>query len=355
MAGEYMKINDKTKRILVIAGVTLVVYLGMKYMLPIVAPFLLAYAICEMFWPMIRFLNRKTRISKGILGGILVLLMSLGIIALLWWGGKSLIGQVKYLAENSDEMLDTAYKYLELICSRLDSVFHCKSGKVMEYIQIIFNRFGNVIKEKMMDILSYAVPAVKTAAAWLVALLIGLISAVILIKYKEKMVKEINQSYFAYELKVLVRQVFQVAGCFLKTQGIIMGLIWVICSVGSFLLHFRHVILLGFIIAFLDALPILGSGTVLVPWAVFQFAMGRYGIGIGLLVVWGLCTVTREFLEPKLMGSRFDVNPFYMIMATFIGMELFGLPGIILGPLAIVMIREILRLIYKKEVEHPEL
>ena len=66
------------------------------------------------------------------------------------------------------------------------------------------------------------------------------------------------------------------------------------------------------------------------------------------LVVWGLCAVTREFLEPKLMGSRFDVNPFYMIMATFIGMELFGLLGIILGPLAIVMIREILRLIYKK-------
>ena len=64
-----------------------------------------------------------------------------------------------------------------------------------------------------------------------------------------------------------------------------MGLIWVICSAGSFLLHFRHGILIGFIIAFLDALPILGSGTVLVPWAVFQFAVGRYGSGIGLLVV----------------------------------------------------------------------
>ena len=86
-------------------------------------------------------------------------------------------------------MLDTAYKYLELICGRLDSVFHCKSGKVMEYIQFVFNRFGDVLKEKMMDILSYAVPAVKTAATWLVGLLIGLISAVILIKYKEKLVR----------------------------------------------------------------------------------------------------------------------------------------------------------------------
>ena len=355
MAGEYMKINNKTKRILVIAGVALVVYLAMKYMLPIVAPFLLAYAICEIFWPAVRFLNRKTRISKGILGGILVLLLSLAILALMWWGGKSLLAQGQYLAKNSDHILNTAYEYLEMICGRLDKVFHCKSGKVMEYIQMIFNRFGDVLKEKMMDIFSYAVPAVKTLAAWLVTLLIGLISAVILIKNKEKIVKEINQSYFAYELKVLVGQVFQVAGCFLKTQAMIMGLIWIICSVGLFLLHFKHSALIGFIIAFLDALPVLGSGTVLMPWAVALFALGNYGSGIGLLVIWGLCTVTREFLEPKLMGNRFDINPFYMIMATFIGMELFGLLGIILGPLAVVMIREILHLIYKKDSEQLEL
>ena len=118
-----------------------------------------------------------------------MLLLSLGIIALLWWGGKSLIGQVKYLAENSDEMLDTAYKYLELICGRLDSGFPLQIRQGYGIYPGRFQPFWRCIKGKMMDILSYAVPAVKTAATWLVGLLIGLISAVILIKYKEKMVK----------------------------------------------------------------------------------------------------------------------------------------------------------------------
>ena len=115
------------------------------------------------------------------------------------------------------------------------------------------------------------------------------------------------------------------------------------CSIGLKLAGSEYAVLTGIVIALLDALPVIGSGTILIPWAIIDIFIGNYKAALILAVVYALCAALREVLEAKLMGNSMGVNEFYMLAATFIGMNLFGLWGIILGPVGLVHILELLR------------
>ena len=99
--------------------------------------------------------------------------------------------------------------------------------------------------------------------------------------------------------------------------------------------------MLGIGVAVFDAFPVLGSGLILVPWAVVCLLKGAYVQVAVLLVMYLLCLLVREGLEPKLLGNRIGIPPLYTLMAVYVGVELFGLWGVILGPFGLVIIRAV--------------
>jgi predicted PurR-regulated permease PerM len=101
-------------------------------------------------------------------------------------------------------------------------------------------------------------------------------------------------------------------------------------------------LLLGIGVAIFDAFPVLGSGLVLVPWAIIGLLKGNYVQAVILAVMYVLCLLVREGLEPKLLGNRIGIPPLYTLMAVYVGVELFGLWGVILGPFGLVIIRAVL-------------
>ena len=138
-------------------------------------------------------------------------------------------------------------------------------------------------------------------------------------------------------------RVCEVTVGFFKCQAIIILVNAVVLSIGLRFMGNTYGILIGCALAFLDALPVIGSGTVLLPWAVFSLLMEQYKNAVVLLVLYGICTIIREVLEPRLMGDKLGINEFYMLMATFMGITLFGVWGIFLGPVGMIMILEILK------------
>ena len=133
-----------------------------------------------------------------------------------------------------------------------------------------------------------------------------------------------------------------------------MTLVALICGAGLILLKNPYAILVAVIIAFMDALPLIGSGTILIPWAVTYLLSGEYYKAVVIIILYAFCALIREILEARLMGSKLGVNEFYILMATFVGMTLFGLWGIILGPLGLVLIIEILNQIDDLKGEQSE-
>ena len=130
---------------------------------------------------------------------------------------------------------------------------------------------------------------------------------------------------------------------YVKTQVILILLVSITCSLGLFLIKNPYAVLFGAAIAIFDAFPVLGSGLVLIPWAVFSFIRGDAFAGAVLLTLFGVCQFMREYLEPKLLGGKMGIRPIQSLMAVYIGYELFGILGRFLGPFGLVLIKSLWR------------
>jgi predicted PurR-regulated permease PerM len=128
---------------------------------------------------------------------------------------------------------------------------------------------------------------------------------------------------------------------FLKAQIIILAVVGIICIIGLLLTKTKNAIGMGLVIGLLDTLPFIGTSIVFIPWAIIEFIRGNYYIGVILIITYLVCALARELLEPKLMSKKMGVLPIAMIMAIYLGVKLFGLIGVLLGPVGLLMIIEL--------------
>ncbi len=113
--------------------------------------------------------------------------------------------------------------------------------------------------------------------------------------------------------------------------------------VGLLLLKQRYAFLLALLIALVDILPVLGAGAILIPWAVVLLLLRRYSVGFGLLILYGVITIVRQIAEPHALGSHLGLHPLVSLLSMFTGFQLFGIPGMLLGPGAAMLVREYFR------------
>ena len=168
---------------------------------------------------------------------------------------------------------------------------------------------------------------------------------------KEKEEKEQPILHFLEKEWKEVRRELSGAGiAYVKTQAILIFLVSITCSIGLALLKNPYAMLFGVAIGIFDAFPVLGSGLILVPWAVISFIRGNIFAGAVLLTLYGICQFIREYLEPKLLGGKMGIRPIQSLMAVYVGYELFGVLGLFLGPFGLVMIKSLWRVSGTQEV-----
>lgn len=153
-----------------------------------------------------------------------------------------------------------------------------------------------------------------------------------------------DNSIFRHEFALLGGRLSMVGSAWLKTQGSIMFLTMCICTAGLFLMGNQYSLLLGIGIGLLDALPIFGTGTVLIPWALFRLVNGDWLYGIGLFVIYIICYFLRQVMEAKIMADKVGLTPLETLISMYVGLQLFGLLGFILGPIGLLIIEDLVEL-----------
>ncbi len=340
---EKVFLQDKYVKIYKIIGVTAGVYLAFRYALPLFAPFVAAYLLAGAVRPVVIFLKRKLHIPMSV-GGALVLCL---LVAVLGTGviflGKLLVEQIARLVENYGGYRDAAMGAAERFCSRVDGWFSLKAGTVEEMMHTGFARMEKTVDEEILPRLSkQSVEALGSFAYGAAGVIIAFVAAVLLLGEKEKYAKGYRRSPFYAEAKQVLGRLSEAGVAYLKTQCILMLLVGLVCTVGFLFVKREYALLLGIGVAVFDAFPVLGSGLILVPWAVVCLLQGNYVSMAILIVMYLLCLVIREGLEPKLLGNRIGIPPLYTLMAVYVGVELFGFWGVILGPFGLVIIRAVL-------------
>lgn len=144
-------------------------------------------------------------------------------------------------------------------------------------------------------------------------------------------------------LSIIIKDTFGGLKGYFKSRLIIMLIVFGMLSIGLTIIESPLPYFMAFIIAILDILPLLGAGIVMIPWGIISYIWGNKDLGIGLLVLYVIVTIAKQFIEPKVLGDQIGIRPLYTFVATIVGSLIFGPLGLILGPILAVVINSIIK------------
>ncbi len=333
--------REKQRKLIVYVLTTAAVYLAFKYLLPLFLPFVAAYAIACVLTPPVRFLYGKVKLPLCVscFVGITGLL---GMLSFAFWKiGKTLWRQGMRLLNNLPGYEEKIIKGLGGMCEKADGILGREAGTVKEIIMKEDGLFDSACRKAVESAAGITIDIAEIIAIVAGVVLIILVSAILILYdgIRKKSVGEIAEGSESRSIMLVKKGISEAGAAYLKTQLILMGITSVVCSVGLAIMGNSYALLAGLGIGFLDALPVLGSGFVFVPWVLISFFNGRVKDGFILLITYGVCQLIREFLEPKLLGDKIGVKPVYTVMAMYVGLKLFGFFGFILGPVGLIIIK----------------
>ncbi len=336
--------NNKMKLLFIVIVTVTVVYIGFEYVLPLFAPFIVAYLIASALLPLVRLLNSKIRLPK-LFGGIITLgVIGSGIGYGSFYLMDILIKQIVNLLKNMPIYLAMLSGYLDKFCESCDKILGVKLGSMQSFIYSNFDGILVVIKDKIIPVITTRSLNLLIAIIGFVGiLLIMLVSILLLIKDEEQYKSSMKESVFYQDIHIVTSKLSEMGIAYLRTQGIMMLLISAVCTVGMLLIRNKYALIIGMAIGIFDAFPILGSGLILVPWGIAALFNQDFYTAAILLTVYAGCQMIRQFLEPRLLGNRIGIKPVYTLMAMYVGVRVFGFAGFILGPVGLVIITTVVK------------
>ncbi len=341
--------QEQYKKLVRLAVIVGIVYLGFRFLLPLFFPFVTAYIIAVLLRKPVRFLWRRLRVKPAV-GGALLLSM------LLFVAGGGIIYAIKLLLQqfaafvgNYESYAAEWNDYTETACRYFDSLFRLDGGSTFSILSDGLDGILLFFREELIPFLTKNSLKAAVSVTELVAAVIIIFVAVLLFlgdmvgTEKGRTKKEKEEPSILHFMEKEWRQVkHELSGAgiaYVKTQVILILLVSITCGIGLFLIKNPYALLFGVAIGIFDAFPVLGSGLILVPWAVISFIQRKAFSGAVLLTLYGICQFLREYLEPKLLGGKMGIRPVQSLMAVYIGYELFGIPGLFLGPFGLVLVK----------------
>lgn len=331
--------------------VSAIVFIVCRFLLKYLTPFVIGGAIAWLVQKPAKFISGKTRIKRklaaaGLALAVFLLAAGLCVFAVIKIssGISNFAGEVSGYAEEISAFFEKIKKSTELFFSDMpeelsalaDSFFKKASDTMISAVTGFVSDSAAYIAGRMPGILlSCIVSAV--AACYIAA------DFPSLIRFARGVIGPRVYGNIRKVKEIFVTSVFKLG----KGYAILMLMTFAELLAGFYLLGIKHALLLAALTAMIDILPVLGTGTVLVPWAAVLFILGDIGTAGGIIVLYAVITVIRNFAEPRIIGGQMGINPLFTLLAMFIGIKLFGVAGIFLLPVALIVTVKY----YKDEME----
>lgn len=330
-----MRFHKKWKNLLIILGTAGVVYISFYYLLPLVVPFVLAFVFAKVMKPVVLKLHKFSHINEKVCSVLVVLLFLGAIGSFLFYIGYLCIGQLTEAIRNVPAHLGVCARLCQKVCSGVDNLLGLQAGDTYLWLEDCVAGMDNRISTTYLPRLTGCIPRMLvTLGEWGAGFVVFLM-ATLLISFD----RDTNLHYRS--LLPYIRRLRVTGFAYLKAQGIIIFLVSVVGVLGLFLVKSPYAILLGITIGIVDAFPVLGSGSILLPWAVIELVQKDFYQAAVLLTLYVITMLIREILEPRLMGKEMGLKPLYVLMSVYVGIKLFGLGGIFLGPIGLTILKTV--------------
>lgn len=372
-----MKLLDsvtKRKKTLINAAYFILIlglfYLFMTYAFWLFFPFILAFFIAMAIQKPVNFLASKTPLKKGLVSVLFVLLIVAVFGFLLSVLGIKIVTELKgffaYIGKLTEDFPTFVVNIRDAVLSRIDFLPDRIESSVAESIENFSERLlttpedtggagaasGSFLSGFNFSVLTAPLNGVWSTAkqipSVIVATVIGIIACCFMTSDYDRIANFIKRQISPKKRKNLSEAkfiLFSSLGKMMKSYLTIICITFVEMFLGMNVLKLigvytsGYIVPLSIVIAFIDIVPVLGTGTILVPWALYSFVIGNNGLGIGISVIYIVISVIRQIIEPKLLAANLGLPSVITIMGMYIGLRLFGFIGLFIVPMVIVMVK----------------
>ena len=309
-------------------------------------PFVIGWCISAIAAPVVNWLEKHFKIVKK-LGSALIVVLVIGLIVLLIYLAVSrLVTEVGDLLKNIPDLYEQLASGLSQIGQSMSGLF----ARLPEEVRSGFQTMMSNLNEYMGDLISKIGEPTVTAAGnlamrlpfFLVSVLVSVISAYFFTVERDEVLswaKKVMPQAVVKRMTLVMDNLRYAVGGYFKAQFKIMGVVFLILMVGLALLRINYFALIAFLIAFLDFLPFFGTGTAMIPWALYKFLVGDYKTAILLFVIYAVTQLVRQILQPKLVADSMGMNPLVTLLLLYVGYRVSSVLGLLLSvPIGMVVI-----------------
>ena len=326
----------------------LAVWLAARFgrpLLSLFAPFLLALIAAAALNPLVKKLQRLLGWNRQVLT-LLLLFLIFGLLG----GGLALLvyaaaGQLVSLVQNWGGLLDS----LQAVMDQLEALF----ARLLTLVPPQVNEIVENAKDSLFQWLSEAAPAAlgnlgleageraMGLPAFLVALVIFIMATFLLTAdypyLRSRYVQHLDEGLLRFlgQLRTTALGAF---GGYVKAEFLLSVGVFFILLAGFFLIRQPYGLLLSLGLAVMDFIPIIGAGTVMVPWAFVALFTGDFTAAVELMAIWGVIVLFRRVMEPKFVGDQTGLSPILSLVSIYVGMKLAGVLGMVFGPVVLLVV-----------------
>ncbi len=347
-----MGVEEKRRfiiNILYYAIIAAIAFFAVKYAYPLLAPFCVALFIAFLLRRPIAFVTKKLHLRRGVAAVLLTALVYATIGTLLVLVVVRLVVSLKEIFWELPALYRTEVApYLRGLISWLDStVLHLDpalNSAVRDIITQLIDALGNLISTLSTRAVSIATDYLSLVPGAVMRIVITVVASFFFtIDYPRITGFFLHTlpnkaSVLLFDVKdYLCGTLFRI----LRSYFFIMCITFAELTLGLGILGIKRFALLAALIAILDVFPVLGSGTILLPWAVILFVQGKLGLGIGMLILYAVVFIVRQTVEPRIVGGQVGLHPIIILVGMFVGVQVFGALGLFGVPILISLLRHL--------------
>jgi len=324
----------------------------LRYLIPVLLPFILAYVLAELINPSVSYLVKRYKLDRGFTV-LLVLIVFFGsfLAGMVWIISRLIIELIdlsKYLPALSNEIKG----YILEIFNRVSDYYYSLGLNYDVSQQLVNNVAANA--EKLINQLTSIIGQLLTSSIYLFSLvpevvlvmIFTLLATFFIARDREKIIKKITD-ILPTRLGNILESTNQEIGIalvgFIRAQLVLMLITFLQTLLGLHFLGYEFALIIALLVSFVDALPVLGPGAVFVPWIIREIVSKNIRNALGLVILYIFITAARQILQPKIVSVNVGIHPLEAILAIYIGLKVFGVLGVFIGPILLVIIKAFVR------------
>lgn len=347
-----MTVSKYTIRLIIrVVLIALAVYLLLRLSVYCV-PFIIAFILSSLIEPLVDFMERKVKIPRKV-GSLVSLLLVISILGtILGLLISRLVKEIVNVYNQINEIFGSLQLFFEAIIEKVNSIYISLPKTISDTLEKYINDAASNAQELLKPIVTGITGFTLSLPQALVFLVVTLLATYFMTSDRNKINSFLDKQipmHWMEKTRSVINKLFSALFGWLRAQLILMTVTFTEMTIAFFVMRIENGLLLALIIAIVDALPVFGVGSILIPWGIVEIFTANYQRGFSLLLLYVIVVVIRQLIEPKIIGKQIGIHPLLTLFSMYLGLQFFGIPGMVFGPVLVVVINSILSAVGKTD------